>query len=86
MTHNVENFKARVLYDFNKINNLIWLKFITPVPDLERDVMITCREGKWADDLELSSKYPAVYEQLMGKLQNIFKELLRMNSQRNSYQ
>lgn len=81
--HNEQTFKARVVYNFKQVSDLIWVKFDKALPELDKDLMLTCCNGEWQPDAALKEKYPKIFEQVMTRLENTFSEAVRCAAEMN---
>jgi len=75
--HNGQTFKARVMYNFKQVSDLILLNFDNTIPELDKSLLLTYCDGEWQPDTALKENYPNISEQVMMRLANIFSEAKR---------
>jgi hypothetical protein len=66
--------KAKVIYNFKQVNDVILLKLEMPLKTGERDIMFFLKNNTWTDDTKMKEKAPEVFEQIEGRLKNVFME------------
>jgi len=81
--HRDRELHGKVLFNFRKLSNVILVQFDKPLEGTNRDVLIYKDKSgcKWHDTENIEYRFPQVYEQIIYKLRNVFREATTFSEQ-----
>ncbi|MBG9378111.1 hypothetical protein I5907_17875 [Panacibacter sp. DH6] len=77
IVHAGETQKAKVVYNFRQVTNMILLKFEVPIKNGLHEIVLTCTDNLWRDDCNIKESDPELFTQLLIKLKSVLQESLR---------